>query len=307
MNIPYLEPFRNVTYSYETEDDTFIARGLQLNMMVDKIKAVMDFVESRLPEDVTNIPILGADTIDEYTLDGGVTIEGVPIKDNLVDGIDVSEIPNTYYSRVLLDGGQLDTRYYTETEVDGLFTAHGISADHDGRYYTETEVDGLFTAHNISSDHDGRYYTETELQTSGQASVHADNLTNDNHIVKTFSAQYTTANINTSANVLLGTLPQYAYIIDVKINVVTATNDTVAVPLYIGFGLSNAGEILSSSTILAPGNTGWYSAVAENILTRANNGANIATAQELYIWTEVDVSVTTGHFEVIVEYIVANI
>lgn len=43
------------------------------------------------------------------------------------------------------------------------------SHNHDDRYYTETEIDSLI----------GNYYTQTNLQTSGQASVHWDNITNE--------------------------------------------------------------------------------------------------------------------------------
>ena len=53
-----------------------------------------------------------------------------------------------YYTRTQLDSGQLDNRYYTESEVDSkvsnINTAmanHKISSDHDGRYYTEIEID----------------------------------------------------------------------------------------------------------------------------------------------------------------------
>lgn len=67
----------------------------------------------------------------------------------------------------LTDGGDCsihkhDDRYYTETELD--------AGQLDNRYYTETELD--------AGQLDNRYYTETELQTSGQSSVHWDNITN---------------------------------------------------------------------------------------------------------------------------------
>ena len=63
-----------------------------------------------------------------------------------------------YYTSAQLDAGQLDTRYYTETEADSLFAP--VSHTHDDRYYTETEADSLFAS--ASHTHDDRYYTETE-------------------------------------------------------------------------------------------------------------------------------------------------
>jgi hypothetical protein len=54
-----------------------------------------------------------------------------------------------YYTKTLLDAGQLDTRYYTETELDG--------GQLDNRYYTETELD--------AGQLDNRYYTESEVDT----------------------------------------------------------------------------------------------------------------------------------------------
>lgn len=107
-----------------------------------------------------------------------------------------------------------DDRYYTETEIDTLintlivqFNAQlALKADinhhHDDRYYTEDEIDDMFDIYSghdhdgINSkkisyydledvpdfsqthNHDDRYYTQTELQTSGQAQVHWDNITN---------------------------------------------------------------------------------------------------------------------------------
>lgn len=65
-----------------------------------------------------------------------------------------------YYTETELDNGQLDNRYYTETELD--------SGQLDNRYYTETEIGTML----------GDYYTKTNLQTSGQAQVHWDNITN---------------------------------------------------------------------------------------------------------------------------------
>jgi hypothetical protein len=51
----------------------------------------------------------------------------------------ISSVSGTLQSQI----DNLD--YYTTSEVDGLFTTHSGSDDHDGRYYTETEVDDLIS------------------------------------------------------------------------------------------------------------------------------------------------------------------
>tara|TARA_R110000787_G_C13297830_1_gene434221 strand:+ start:47 stop:742 length:696 start_codon:yes stop_codon:yes gene_type:complete len=57
-----------------------------------------------------------------------------------------------YYTSALLDAGQLDNRYYTETEIDNLLTGYSAIAhthtvseltDIQDFYYTETEADTL--------------------------------------------------------------------------------------------------------------------------------------------------------------------
>jgi len=64
-----------------------------------------------------------------------------------------------YYSKVQLDGGQLDNRYYTETEIGTLFyTKTQLNAGQlNNLYYTETELN--------NGQLDNRYYTETEINT----------------------------------------------------------------------------------------------------------------------------------------------
>lgn len=59
----------------------------------------------------------------------------------------------------------LDTNYYTKTEVDSLVAGSGPDLSN---YYTKTESDG-------------RYYTQTQLSSSGLASVHWGNITNSTH------------------------------------------------------------------------------------------------------------------------------
>lgn len=99
----------------------------------------------------------------------------------------------SYYTAAALDAGQLDTRYYTETEVDALFAAVdypvdsvfgrtgaviAAAGDYDAFYYTEAEVDALIAAIDFpvdtvfgrtgavvatAGDYDAFYYTETEI------------------------------------------------------------------------------------------------------------------------------------------------
>ncbi|GEM_PF-2229402 len=51
------------------------------------------------------------------------------------------------------------TLYSKLSEVINALAAHKTGGDHDSRYYTETEVDSKINGHN----HDGRYYTKTEM------------------------------------------------------------------------------------------------------------------------------------------------
>jgi len=105
----------------------------------------------------------------------------------------------SYYTEVELDAGQLDNRYYTESESDTLLggksdTSHNHTGTyepvfskntsfnkdfgttsgtvsegnhlHDGRYYTESEIDTLLgDKSDTSHNHDSDYYTESETDT----------------------------------------------------------------------------------------------------------------------------------------------
>jgi hypothetical protein len=57
--------------------------------------------------------------------------------------------------------------YYTETEIDDLFTNFShVDHTHDGRYYTETEIDAIIDGLQVGvHDHNDTYYTETEVDT----------------------------------------------------------------------------------------------------------------------------------------------
>jgi len=81
---------------------------------------------------------------------------GQVIQDVLLDtyghvtGLDQVDFDSRYYTKALIDAGQLDNRYYTETELD--------AGQLDNRYYTETELD--------AGQLDNRYFTETEVTTA---------------------------------------------------------------------------------------------------------------------------------------------
>ncbi len=115
----------------------------------------------------------GGDNIGMTAIAGvsGATAQAIAegLKD-LIDDLESDKIDATdVYTKVELDGGQLDDRYYTETEIDALesardsrntadenaLTTHKASADHDSRYYTEAELD--------AGQLDNRYRTESEL------------------------------------------------------------------------------------------------------------------------------------------------
>jgi hypothetical protein len=77
-----------------------------------------------------------------------------------------------YYDKTELDSGQLDTRYYTESEIDSTFSAYYSKAQLDNgqldsRYYMEAEVDtklgGYYTKSQLDAGQlDSRYYSEGE-------------------------------------------------------------------------------------------------------------------------------------------------
>jgi len=70
-----------------------------------------------------------------------------------------------YYTKSQLNSGQLDTRYYTETETNNLLANKSdVGHIHDDRYYTESETNTLLAnKSDLNHIHDDRYYTETEL------------------------------------------------------------------------------------------------------------------------------------------------
>lgn len=146
-----------------------------------------------------NMEIFILNTPAKYMLLLGTVDMDLGNNDNWVPVYSIN--PNLYYTAAELDAGQLDNRYYTESEVDTLLL----------NYYTQTALQGSGTAqvhwNNITNEPStfppsshthvenditnldkytqlevnnllALYYTQVNLQTSGQAAVHWDNITN---------------------------------------------------------------------------------------------------------------------------------
>ena len=99
--------------------------------------------------DISGSAAIAHSKIATGNLPSGITVNS----DNIVDGsivigdLETGTLDSRYYTETELDGGQLDNRYFTESELTGGAV--------DGRYYTETELD--------NGQLDNRYYTETQL------------------------------------------------------------------------------------------------------------------------------------------------
>lgn len=99
--------------------------------------------------DISGSAAIAQSKIATGNLPSGITVNS----DNIVDGsivigdLQTGTLDSRYYTETELDAGQLDNRYFTESELTGGAV--------DGRYYTETELD--------NGQLDNRYYTETQL------------------------------------------------------------------------------------------------------------------------------------------------
>ena len=115
--------------------------------------------------DISGSAAIAQSKIATGNLPSGITVNS----DNIVDGsivagdLQTGTLDSRYYTETELDAGQLDNRYYTETELDAgqldnrYFTETELGAGAlDGRYYTEAELD--------AGQLDNRYYTETESE-----------------------------------------------------------------------------------------------------------------------------------------------
>jgi len=115
--------------------------------------------------DISGSAAIAQSKIATGNLPSGITVNS----DNIVDGsivagdLQTGTLDSRYYTETELDAGQLDNRYYTETELDAgqldnrYFTETELGAGSlDGRYYTEAELN--------AGQLDNRYYTETESE-----------------------------------------------------------------------------------------------------------------------------------------------
>ena len=62
-----MDYFRNINYPYATDDDSFIARGLQLNMTVDEINNIIDGLAEAIT--TTTLTVTGAVTFSGLNID----------------------------------------------------------------------------------------------------------------------------------------------------------------------------------------------------------------------------------------------
>jgi len=71
---------------------------------------------------------------------------------------------NDYYTKIELDGGQLDTRYYTKTEIDNnIYTKTEI----DLNYFTSADTIDILSGYSLTSHtHDNQYYTMDQFSGS---------------------------------------------------------------------------------------------------------------------------------------------
>jgi hypothetical protein len=137
----------------------------------------------------TSITINHEDTssVADVSLSGGNVITGITFDTyGHTQTVSSADLDTRYYTETELDAGQLDNRYYTETELD--------AGQLDNRYYTETELD--------AGQLDNRYYTETEADAnfvdvtgdtmSGNLTVNADIIQTESR-TKSFKLTTTSA------------------------------------------------------------------------------------------------------------------
>jgi hypothetical protein len=100
-------------------------------------------------------------------------LDGGQLDNRYYTKTDLENIIAAYYTKQQLDNGQLDSRYYTETETDVLFNKYFTKIELNAGqlnnlYYTEYEIDNMLAnyynrAQLDSGRLDNRYYTETEI------------------------------------------------------------------------------------------------------------------------------------------------
>jgi len=109
------------------------------------INSSADINGSKLLNDSVGLTKLGGGALPtDITIASANIVNGTIVNEDIATGT----LDSRYYTETELDAGQLDNRYFTETEL----TSGGVI---DSRYYTETELD--------AGQLDTRYFTETEL------------------------------------------------------------------------------------------------------------------------------------------------
>ena len=168
----------NQVTSTEIADGTIVNANINASAAIDNSKIADGLLKSGITinsanivngsivnDDVNNTANISgtklADgTIPAAKLSTGALPTGVTVNSaNIVDGsivagdLQTGTLDSRYYTETELNAGQLDTRYYTETELNG--------GQLDNRYFTETELNP--SANAGANVLDTRYFTETEL------------------------------------------------------------------------------------------------------------------------------------------------
>ncbi len=115
-----------------------------------------------------------------------------------------TEIDNNNYTKTELNNGQLDNRYYTETEIEG--------GQLDNRYYTETELNNgqldnlYYTKTELNNGQlDNRYYTETEIDNNNYTKTELNNGQLDNRYYTETEIDATIADLGVSVTQVAST------------------------------------------------------------------------------------------------------
>lgn len=139
--------------------------------IVGKINELVDGINVN----TSNIDVLSSVKADKTYVDGKVldlsgvnrTTETIYTNSkNLITHKASNDHDSKYYTKILLDGGQLDSRYYTETEINYKLTVINNTASSNLSTLNNSinVISQNLATHKTSNDHDSRYYTKTELE-----------------------------------------------------------------------------------------------------------------------------------------------
>jgi hypothetical protein len=108
---------------------------------------------------------------------------------------------SNFYTKTQLDSGQLDNRYFTETEINNILTGYSITS-HTHNFNTLTNTAHTHLWNNIvntAHTHDERYYTITQLNAGQLDTIYY----NQNYINSNFVRNSVLAGYYTSAQTLV--------------------------------------------------------------------------------------------------------